>query len=226
MLLLMTREFTPPPALQPLLVAIAADARAGGVDAYVVGGSVRDALLGRPMRDLDIAVDRDAVAFARRLADEHGGRYLRLDDERSVARVVLAAKSDTECDEGGAPPARTPAVAARVAYIDVAQLHGALAEDLRSRDFTIDALAVPLGGDAVIDVCGGLADLSARRVRMNGVRVFDADPLRLLRAFRLAAQLGFAIEPATLSFINRPASNGDAIIFALPACMPGLAGSP
>lgn len=170
-------HFKPPAALVPLLEQCGEIVRAAGVDAYVVGGTVRDVLLGRTARDLDIAVDRDAMAVARRIADALDGHFVALDEVNAIARVVL--------DSG---PVR---------YIDVAQLQGSLEDDLRRRDFTIDALAVPLCGDAVADVCGGLDDLGDQRVRMNGSDVFDADPLRLLRGARIAAELRFEIDPAT-----------------------------
>ncbi len=173
-----------PASLLPLIDRIARMARDAGVDAHAVGGSVRDALLGRPMRDLDLAVSGDAMAFARRLADALDGHFVTL-DENAVARVVL--------DEGA------------VAYIDIAHLQGDLEGDLRRRDLTIDALAVRLGTDAVTDVTGGLADLAAKRVRSNGERVFDEDPLRLLRAPRIAAELGFEVDAQTADAIRERA---------------------
>ena len=181
----MTR-FQPPSALQELIDQCGEIARAVGVDAYVVGGTVRDVLLGRAARDLELAVDRDAMAMARRIADALGGHFVALDDVNVVARVVL---------DGGA-----------VRYIDVAQLQGSLEDDLRRRDFTIDALATPIAGDTVLDFCGGLDDLAARIVRMNGVAVFGADPLRLLRGVRIAADLGFEIDLATEQAIRERAA--------------------
>ena len=181
----MTR-FQPPSALQELIDQCGEIARAVGVDTYVVGGTVRDVLLGRAARDLDLAVDRDAMAMARRIADALGGHFVALDDVNVVARVVL---------DGGA-----------VRYIDVAQLQGSLEDDLRRRDFTIDALATPIAGDTVLDFCGGLDDLAARIVRMNGVAVFGADPLRLLRGVRIAADLGFEIDLATEQAIRERAA--------------------
>ncbi len=179
-------RFRPPASLQPLLDQLGELARASGVDAYVVGGTVRDVLLDRATRDVDLGVDRDAMGVARRIADALRGHFVELDDVNAVARVVL--------DEGA------------VRYVDIAQLQGTLEEDMRRRDFTIDALAAPIAGGAVIDVCGGLDDLAARVVRMNGDHVFDADPLRLLRGVRIAAELRFDIEPATETAIRERAS--------------------
>ncbi|MDE3096719.1 MAG: CCA tRNA nucleotidyltransferase [Chloroflexota bacterium] len=174
------RGFVVPPRAEALLRAVAG--HAAGIDAYVVGGTVRDALLGREVRDLDLALAGDARGWARGLADALGGHFVALDDARDVARVAL--------DDGG------------VRQIDVAALQGTLNDDLRRRDFTVDALAVPLAGGAVIDPCGGLRDLGARLVRMTSPAAFDADPLRLLRAVRIAAELGFTLEPATSAAVR------------------------
>ncbi|MEX2247493.1 MAG: HD domain-containing protein [Dehalococcoidia bacterium] len=179
-------NFVPPSALKPLLARIAPLARDAGVEAYVVGGAVRDALLGRDVHDLDLAVDRAAMAFAQQLAGALGGHFVPLDEENAVARVVL--------DDG---PLRT---------VDVAELQGTLDEDLRRRDFTVDAMAVPLEGGEVIDPLGGLDDLSRRLVRMTSDTVLDADALRLLRGVRIAAELAFDIEPATAAAIHRRAA--------------------
>ena len=180
------RRFTPPPQIDALILRLRA--LAGGREAYVVGGTVRDVLLGRTTRDVDVAIAGDALAWAREAAAALGAHFVLLDDENAVARLVLPA--------GGA-----------AAYIDVARLQGTVEEDARRRDFTIDALAEPLGERTVLDACGGLADLDARIVRMNGAGVLDADPLRLLRAVRIADELGFAIEPATMAAIRARAAS-------------------
>ena len=182
--------FGPPARLNALIDTIAALAAEAGVAAYVVGGTVRDVLLGREARDLDLAVDREAMAFARRVAAAFDAHFVELDDVNVVARVVMPRGHDAAVD-----------------YVDVAQLQGTLEQDLQRRDFTIDALAVPLGQARVIDLGGGLADLGARVVRMNAPDVFDADPLRLLRAARIASELGFAIDAPTQEVIRTRASD-------------------
>ena len=165
---------------------------------YLVGGSLRDALLDRPLRDLDLAVAGDATALGRALAERLGrlpagrqGHFVLMDPERAVARVVL--------DEG---PARA---------IDIAPLRGHIEEDLAQRDFTIDALAAPLeslaAGDPaeVIDPCGGLADLASGTVRLVSEQALVDDPLRLLRAVRLASELEFQLAPETAAAVRRHA---------------------
>ncbi|MDM7952468.1 MAG: CCA tRNA nucleotidyltransferase [Cyanobium sp. CZS 25K] len=160
----------------------------------LVGGAVRDGLLGRlnDRPDLDLVVPVDAIDLARRLGRRLGGSCVVLDQERSIARLVLQGWT-----------------------IDLARCAGAdLAADLTRRDFTVNAIALPLGGatpsnsnDAadlqLIDPCGGMQDLAARRlVAISEANLLD-DPLRLLRGVRLACELDFAIAPATWELIGR-----------------------
>jgi len=174
--------FEPPAPVRDILARIDVVRRTHGLDGYVVGGTVRDTLLGRPLRDIDIAVGGDAFAFARRLAEVLGGHFVPLDDANGVARVVI--------------------VAGPVMHVDIAALQGDLHADLRRRDLTIDALAAPLTGGDVIDVTSGIADLRTKTIRMNSPGAFEADALRLLRAARLAAELGFTIESETVGAIR------------------------
>ena len=158
---------------------------------YVVGGTLRDALLDRPLADLDLAVPGDAHEVARTLASRLGGHFVSLDAERDTARVVL--------DEG---PVR---------IIDIARLRGTIAADLAQRDFTIDALAAPIESLAnsttveVIDPHDGLADLEQGVIRLVSEQALVDDPLRLLRAVRLAVQLDFQLAPETGDAIRRHA---------------------
>ncbi len=196
-----------PPDLQLLIARIAALASDAGVTAYLVGGTVRDLLLRRDVHDVDIAVDRDALTFARSLADGLGGHFVALDDANAIARVVLGTRDDGDAARTniGGWRIEDGAHGARIGHVDVAQLQGTLEQDLRRRDFTINALAATIDGGAVVDVCGGLDDLAAAVVRMNGAEVFAADPLRLLRGARIAAALGFTIETVTAAAIRERA---------------------
>lgn len=169
-----------------LLERVAGFFRTRKVEAYLVGGTVRDWLLGRPSQDLDLAVAGDALILTRTLADELGAAYVPLDMEHATARAVL----------------RRPRIC-----IDIARLRGeTLAADLTARDFTVNAMAVRLEdalSDApeLIDPLGGQIDLRARRIRAISEAAFQDDPLRLLRAVRLAAELSFDIEPQTQAWI-------------------------
>lgn len=175
-----TEDFSPPAALAAVIHSVATLAAANGRAAYVVGGTVRDVLLGRPAQDLDLAVTGEAAPFARRVGEALDGHFVELDEDRGIYRVVL----------------RAPAPDGPM-YIDVAAMQGTIDADLRRRDFTIDAMAVEVEGGDVIDPRGGVADLKARIVRMTDAAVFEADPLRLLRCARIAAELRFDVEATT-----------------------------
>lgn len=148
---------------------------------HLVGGSVRDALLGRAGYDLDVAVAGDALSLARRLADALGGAYVPLDAEHHVARVVVR--------QGGI-----------YHHIDLAGLRAAdILDDLRARDFTLNAMAAPLQpslGD-LLDPTGGLEDLATHTLRAAYVGAFRDDPLRVLRGVRLAGALALRWTPET-----------------------------
>ncbi len=161
---------------------------------WLVGGSIRDAALGRPVGDLDLAC-ADARALAAQLARAFRGTLVTLDEENAVYRLVL-------------PPSRGRSLK----QIDVAGLQGkTILEDLARRDFTINAAALALIPElppslpesAFIDPRSGLKDLRAGLIRAEIERNLTDDPLRLLRAFRLAAQLGLEIEAKTLAAIGR-----------------------
>ncbi|MFN8216131.1 MAG: HD domain-containing protein [Solirubrobacterales bacterium] len=167
------------------LVAAARRALAG-VQAWAVGGAVRDALLGRAVSDLDLAVAGDPGRAARAVAAELGEHAFELSAEFGTWRVVAPARGW---------------------QVDVTGLRGeGIGADLAERDFTIGAVAVPLGGGAALDPHGGLADLDRRVLRTVGPRSFEDDPLRLLRAARLAAELGLEIERETARLARAGAS--------------------
>ena len=141
-----------------------------GADVWLVGGVVRDALLDRPLVDVDLAVAGDAKAVARRAAQALGGPSFPLSETFGAWRAL----------------ARDRAVAC-----DVSPLQGETIEaDLAQRDFTINAVAVPLAGGEPIDPHGGLSDLDAGVLRVLGPGAYATDPLRTLRLVRLAAELG------------------------------------
>jgi len=174
-----------PPTLDSLKAFFASQ----GAAAYLVGGYLRDSLLGLDSKDIDVAVKGDAVVLARELADSMGGAFVGLDTERGIARVVFV--------ESGL-------------VVDVSTYEGDILKDLARRDFTIDAMALPLGDmeelgwrEQVLDPLGGRRDMSLKLIRMTARDVFKEDPLRLLRALRLAHRLGFQIEEATEGQVRR-----------------------
>jgi poly(A) polymerase len=156
--------------------------------AYVVGGFVRDWLLGRETADIDIAVCGDALSIAQEVAEAVDGRYVLLDEANGVARVVVM-------DE-------------QMRSLDFSSFSEAVQNDLARRDFTINAMAVELqgliaGSGQLIDPFFGESDLNKGLVRAVSRRVFVEDGARLLRGVRLAGELGFKIEPGTESLIRK-----------------------
>jgi len=149
-----------------------------GERAWLVGGSVRDELLGRTVTDVDLAVAGDPERAARAVAEEVRGPVFRLSEAFGAWRVI---------DRRGG----------RV--FDFARLQGdSIEADLGERDFTINAMARPLGGEGeLIDPHGGRGDLESGVLRVLGPRSYEADPLRPLRLVRFAAELGFAPDPET-----------------------------
>ena len=160
-------------------------------ESYVVGGAIRDHLIGRMRRaDLDIAVKGDGLDLARRVIDQTSATatLVVLDSKRFTARIVLRCDGD--------------------ATIDVSPLKGhTIHDDLRKRDFTINAIATSLGDflqtglQDLIDPLGGQEDLKNKIVRPCSPDAFQDDPLRILRGFRFAAALGFRISADALSLI-------------------------
>ncbi|WP_168507581.1 CCA tRNA nucleotidyltransferase [Anabaena sp. UHCC 0187] len=149
---------------------------------YMVGGAVRDAILGRVREyvDLDFIIPADAVKVARKIAQRYQAGFVLLDAERKIARVVFAH-----------------------ATADFAQQEGeSLITDLHRRDFTINAIAYNPHTQEIIDPLEGYKDIDSGLLRMISPVNLQNDPLRLMRAYRQAAQLGFTIEPVTQETIR------------------------
>jgi len=152
-----------------------------GADGYIVGGSIRDILLGRSPTDYDVAVPGNPAKFAALVAAKTGGHLVKIGKAGlQILRVVSPQH-----------------------VVDVAPMHGPTIEsDLNQRDFTIDALAYHLSSGELIDPLNGRTDLSLKQVRMVSSNIFRKDPIRLLRAFRIAALLGFSIEAHTAAAVR------------------------
>jgi len=168
------------------VVVLARRALGSGEGVWIAGGAVRDAAMGRSVDDLDLAVSVDPAAGAKAIAREGGGHAFELSAEYATWRAV-GADGDWQ--------------------VDLTALRGATIEDdLGERDFTIGAVAVPLAGGEAIDPHGGLVDLERRLLRVVGERSFESDPLRLLRAPRLAADLELAVDGDTAALARSEAS--------------------
>jgi len=158
----------------------------GAEGAWIVGGAVRDAALGREVTDLDLAVAGDPGPVAKALGREVGEPAFELSAEFGTWRVVAAGRG---------------------LQVDVSRLRGdSIEADLAARDFTVGAVAVPLAGGGAVDPFGGLADLEGGVLRAVGPGSFEEDPLRLLRAARLAAGLDLRIDPDTVALAHASAA--------------------
>lgn len=173
-----------------LLDAILSVADQLEVEPVLVGGVLRDAILNEKTADIDLCVKHDAMEFAQLLAEETSGTYVLLDEVHGSARVVFHNKES----------------------IDVADFRrSTLEQDCLARDLTCNALAAPLrdflekGSQAIIDPAGALDDILRGIIRPYDEKSFLEDPLRILRAFRYGASLGFAITPETLVTISKNA---------------------
>jgi tRNA nucleotidyltransferase (CCA-adding enzyme) len=176
-------------------------AQSSGVSAYLVGGLVRDLLLGQDNLDVDIAVEGDGMAFAKHLADRHGAG-LKIFERFATAYVVFpdGFKLDvaTARLENYAYPTALPTVAP-----------ASIKDDLYRRDFTINALAIDLNGHAfgdLIDYSGGVSDLDKKTIRSLHDRSFVDDPTRVFRAIRYEQRFGFRIEQRTLRRLKEAAA--------------------
>jgi len=153
-----------------------------GVEAYVVGGAVRDELLGRQIVDVDVATPDPEVA-ARIYAGLSKGALFPLSERHGAWRVAFRDGTT----------------------VDFTPLGGTIEDDLATRDFTINAIAQPVAGGEHVDPLGGRADLESRTLRAVSESVFEDDPLRLLRAVRLEDELGFELDGPTEELVRRHA---------------------
>ena len=155
---------------------------------HLVGGAVRDMMLNRLSHDLDFALPSNGISIARRVANALKADFMTLDDERDTGRVIVTEH------EG----ART--------FLDFATYRGnSLEEDLRARDFTINAIAYDLRANAIIDPLNGASDLRAKVIRACSRTSITDDPVRILRAVRQAAAFEFKIELETRKAMKQAA---------------------
>ena len=164
-------------------------AKGQGIQLYLLGGSVRDLLLGRPINDLDFVVDRNPISFAKQFANAIDAAFVKLEDQPATVRVVIRSDQSN---------------------IDFTQFRSDNLElDLRLRDLTINAIAFNLNQlfseyqIDLIDPYNGLGDLEAQVIRFCSERVVADDPLRLLRAYRFSAQLRFNLPVETIALTKK-----------------------
>ncbi len=197
-----------PSPLRPIVKRVLESAEGRGFAVHLVGGPVRDLLLGLPVRDVDLLVEPRDGAGAPELA-----ACAAWAGTRAVAHERFAT-ARLEAPEGGLDlaTARTESYAHPGALPEVAP--GTLEQDLRRRDFSVNALAIPLtraaarGRPPVVDVVGGLDDLAGRRLRVLHAGSFHDDPTRALRAARLAPRLGFRLARDSLGRLRAALRDG------------------
>ena len=179
---------TPYPLILPALVDSVRSSLPDGMTVYLVGGAVRDALLGRPVHDLDFVLERNAIKTARHIADVLQADFYPLDNERDTGRVIVTSADGKRM------------------LMDFASFRAAdpmmgsgqsLETDLEGRDFTLNAIALNLSDNSLYDPLAGAMDLKEKRLRACSPGAFTDDPVRILRGIRLAANFGFHILPET-----------------------------
>ncbi|MCB0102765.1 MAG: CCA tRNA nucleotidyltransferase [Anaerolineales bacterium] len=179
----MSLPFSFPPLLQKTMDVLPHD-----VDVYLVGGAVRDLLMNRLSPDFDFAVPSNGISLARTVANALKADFMVLDDERDTGRVVI-----TNADGS-------------FTYLDFATYRGAtLEDDLRDRDFTINALALNTKNITIIDPLNGANDIRAKVIRACSQTSLSDDPVRILRGVRQAAAFGFSIEKTTRELMKQSA---------------------
>ncbi len=184
----------------PILKRIGSLADEHGIEAFVVGGYVRDLLIGREVKDIDIVIIGDGVAFAKDVATALKRKNIVIYEKFGTAMLPLdgyTVEFVGARKESYSESSRKPLVEG-----------GSLADDLARRDFTVNALAASLNASRygeVIDPFDGRADIERKLLRtpLEPVQTFTDDPLRVMRAVRFAAQLGFSIDEETFAAIAR-----------------------
>ncbi len=188
-----------PSEKQDLLSKIAGHAAAMNLRCYLVGGLVRDLLLGQPVNDFDVVVEGDAIQFGNSLVGEFGGKLtLHLKFHTAVWHLphvwnqtpdfidLITARKESYISSG-ALPSVTPAT---------------IEDDLRRRDFTVNAMAIQIDGCELLDPLHGKHDLEKKLIRVLHSNSFIDDPTRIFRALRYAGRYSFRLDPSTAGLIN------------------------
>jgi tRNA nucleotidyltransferase (CCA-adding enzyme) len=196
-----------------IIKAVADEASLLHLPVYIVGGFVRDLILGSPTLDFDIVVEGDAIVLARSLVDKHGGKltsHTRFGTAKWFLEGVTLSKKKIKDDTDVNTPLFVDLISSRQEFYEHPSAlptveHGSIKLDLHRRDFTINTLAVRLDGHhfgELHDYYGGLTDLERKFVRVLHSLSFVDDPTRMLRAVRYEQRYGFTIEPRTLQLMD------------------------
>lgn len=162
------------------------------VKLYLVGGAVRDMILGKPLHDYDFIIEGFVRQIAKRIADEFGAKYYVMDEERDIARVMIREND-------------------RFIHFDFAKIVGnSFEDDLRNRDFTINAIAIEFREKQTFhDPLGGISDLKEKRLRMCLPDSLRSDPIRALRGIRFSLEYGLKMDDELIREMEK-----------IPACLP------
>ena len=163
------------------------------MEAYIVGGYVRDLLTGRQAKDIDLLFPENKILdVVKKIAAYFGATFYKMDVDRGFYRILIHG------DEG------------QIFTVDAVPLSGSIEENLAMRDFTINSLAIPLANfdnlSDVIDFNGGVQDIKSKIIRYTRKDVFKKDPIRLLRCIRISSQIGFDIDDKTRDLIAKDAN--------------------
>jgi len=184
-----------PKELKDLIDKVRDTASRLDLKAYLVGGFVRDLLLGVKNLDLDIVIEGDGIKFAEIFADSLG---VKVTVHRQFGTATVFISPSLKIDFSGARKEFYP----KPAHLPVVE-PGSLKDDLRRRDFTINAMAIGLSGSELVDYFGGRRDLRDKIIRVLHPLSFIDDPTRILRAIRFEQRYNFKIEPGTLSLLKK-----------------------
>jgi len=186
-----------------VLARVQQEAQELSLNIYLVGGAVRDLMTGSPIRDLDFAVEGNALKLARRLQDGKSTRMRVNETQRSV-EITMANRVTLSLEMARSVSYETPGKASQIASTSIL-------EDLRRRDFSLNSMGISLTPGSrglLLDPTNGLADIENRELRVLHNYSFVHDPVRLLRLVRFAARLGFRSEPRTQELFDAALERG------------------
>lgn len=187
-ILFIPMNFSLPPLIQKIKDVLPAEQ-----EIYLVGGAVRDLFLSRPSPDLDFALPSGGIDLARKIANALKADFVPLDDERDTGRVIVYENESRIFLDFATYRGKNPSTGSGQV----------LEEDLRARDFTINAIAYNLQDDTLIDPTDGVKDIHAKIIRACYANAFSDDPVRILRAVRQAATLDFTIDKQTREWMKQ-----------------------
>jgi tRNA nucleotidyltransferase (CCA-adding enzyme) len=185
------------PEQRAAMVRIQELAAESEANVYLVGGAVRDVISGMPIRDLDFTIEGNPARMVREL-EKGGARVIEANDSLRSTEMVLSGEVDASISVAREEIYPRPGAKPEIRF-------STITEDLRRRDFSINAIAISLNANSrglLLDPTNGLADLERREIRALSIHSFTNQPVRLLRALRYEARMGFKMEARTKDWFN------------------------